>query len=237
LQEVASWDPFGNWELNTRPEGTAEDDLLAALDLFYGQVDVDLARRFLGRCLEITQRTLAENKLQSPRCVENAPENRGYLLRVQTYARAILGESWDETALLEASGAIEEACNGYPKRKWDDYQEARYLEAVRLALLSGNAESVQRLLQRRRAFRAHVEEHEFLKVLAAALTARVPVRDETFRIRFDAYFDQVRNPDYSPVEYSRVPILRLEMGLLRDKYLISPNGKIDWQRALDAIAE
>lgn len=235
--EVAGWDPYGNWELNTRPDGRAEDNLLYALEVLFGRGDTDLARRFLERCLAISERTLAENKLQSPRCLENYPENRGHLLRARTYARALLGEPLDEAALRQASAAIEEACADYPKRKWDDMQEARYLEAIRPALLSGSAEATQRLFRRRRAFSTHLEEFELLKVLVAALPDGLPVRDEGFRVRFDAFFDQVRAPDYDPEEFSRVAILRLETGLLRDKYMVSLDGKIDWQRAIDAIAE
>ncbi|MBI1915555.1 MAG: hypothetical protein HYS12_12605 [Planctomycetes bacterium] len=143
----------------------------------------------------------------------------------------------DQAALLAASADYESACAGYPKRKWDDFQEAKYLEAVRLALLSSSAETAQRLLYRRRAFPWHVQEHRLLQAFQGALTAGVPRWDAGFLSCFDAYFDQVRDPGYKPVEWSRVPILRLELGLLRDKFLISPDGRIDWQRAIDAIAE
>jgi hypothetical protein len=235
-QDVVGWNPFDGWELDTAPESAAEDKLLDAVEILYGRGDADLAQRFLERGLEITERTLAEGKLLSPLCQDHAPQNQGDLLRARTYSLAMLGKPVDEASLLAASAAIEEACAKHPRGNWDDYEEAKYLSAVRLALLGGSAQTTQRLLQQRRAFRSHVEEHELLQALTTALSAGVPVRDEAFKSRFDAYFDQVRDPDYDPEEYSRVPILRLEIGLLRDKYLISPDGQIDWQRAIDAIA-
>lgn len=234
---VASWDPFEDWELNTRPDGTAEDQLLYAVEIIAGRGEFELARQFLDRCLMIADRALRENTLQSARCLENAPENLGRLKRTQAYARAILGEPFDESAMLEASGVFEEACADYPRRKWDDFQEATYLEAIRLGLLSGSAATIQRLLQRRRSFSSHVEEHDLYRALAVASAVGRIVQDDAFRNRFDAFFDLVRNPNYDPVEYSPVPILRLEISLLRDKYLISSSGTIDWQRAINAMAE
>jgi hypothetical protein len=234
--QVATWDPFKDWELSTAPENRAEENLLDALEILYGHGDADLARRFLEHCLLIAERTLAEDKLRSPRCKDNYPKNRGILIRARTYARAILGSPLEEVALLEASAEFERACAEYPKHKWDDYREETFLAAVRLAIIGGDGEQVKRLLRRRRLFRWHPEQDELLRALASSLQASSPQKDELFKARFKAYFDRVRDPNYNPQAFSRVPILRLELGILQDKYLFSSDRVVDLQRTIDAIA-
>jgi hypothetical protein len=158
-------------------------------------------------------------------------------LRTRAYAQALLGRPLDQAALLAASADYESVYADYPMRRWNHFEEATYLEAIRLALLGGSTETAQRLLNRRSRFRTHLEEQALLRHLAASLTTATPVQTDGFAARFDAFFDQVRNPLYDPPEYSRRPILRLELALLREKYLISSDGHIDWQRAIDAIGE
>jgi hypothetical protein len=235
LIQILGWDPFRNWELNTGPEGLTEDYLFHGLKILYSQGDADLARRFLERCLLIAERAMAEEKLQSPRCRDNFPLNRGRLLRARAYAQGILGAPWDEATLRQAATDFEQTCAGYPKHKWDELEEDTYLAAVRLALLGADGDRVQRLLSRRRAFRWRAEQHELVKALLPLL--RTPAREEALQARFDTYFDQVRDPNFKPEGYMPLDVLRLELSLLRDKYLISSEQQIDWQRTIEAVAQ
>jgi hypothetical protein len=243
--EVAGWDLFEQWDLETKPDWNAERNLRSALELFYGRGDADLARRYLERCLAIAERTLAEDKLRSPRCRDAFPENRGILLRACAFARALLGNPLEEAALRESSAAFEEACANFPKHKWDDFQENTYLSAIRLALVAGDAETVQRLLTRRRVFRWFPEQDDLFRGLLHLLQTSAPP-DESFQDRFKVYFDRVRDPKYKPQVqmnsgifdvYVRRDMLRLEIGILYDKYFLSPTKTIDWQQTIDAIAE
>lgn len=234
--QVAHWDPFKDWDLDTAPDKGVEYNLSDGLRILYGHGDADLARRFLEHCLAIAERTLAEDTLVSPRCRDRFPENRGILIRARTYARGLLGCPLEETALRKASADFEQACATFPKHKWDDFQENTYLAVVRLALVASDGARAQQLLTRRRRFRWFPEQDEILRGLASALLA-TSLPDDRFRAYFKAYFDQVRDPAFNPAVYTRVPLLRLELGILYDKYLVSPNQTVDWQRTIDAIAE
>jgi len=245
LIKISTWDPYGNWELNTMPDSSTEHFLLYGLDILYGHGDACLARLFLEYCLAIAERTLAEDKLQSPRCRDTFPENRGILLSARTYAQAVLGSPLDAVALRQAAADFEQACADFRKHKWDDFQENTYLSAVRVALVAGDAETVQRLLTRRRVFRWFPEQDELFRGLLPLLqTSTAP--DADFQARFKAYFDCVRDPNYKPQMqvrtgiydvYVRRGVLRLEMGILYEKYFLSPDRTINWQRTIDAIAD
>jgi hypothetical protein len=205
------------------------------LEILYGRGDADLAQRFLERCLLIAERAFAEDKLQSPRCRNSFPENRGQLLRVRAYAQAILGGLLEEADLLKASADYEQVTASYPKHKWDDLQEDTYMTVVRLALLASDRERVQRLLTRRRAFRWRPEEHDLWTSLLPLNETRA--RDEALEARFKMYFDRIRDPNFKPEGFMQRDFVRLELGMLWDKYFVSPDRQIDWQRTIDAIAE
>jgi hypothetical protein len=234
--QVSTWDPFKNWELSTAPDNRAEDELINALAVLYGHGDTDLARCFLERCLQVAERTLAEDKLRSPRCRDNYPDKLGRLLRARTYAQALLGAPVPAAAWQEAAAAFEQACATYPKHKWDDFLEETLLASVRLALMGGDSDRVQRLLKRRRVLRWYPEQDDLVRGLAAALQAGSPPTDEDFRARARAYFNQVRDPDYYPNVGTNFAMLRLEIGALYDKYLVSLDNTINWQRTIEAIA-
>ncbi len=233
---MVEWDPFEDWERNTAPDSAAERNLMAALEILYGRGDAELARRYLERCLRIGERALAEGVLHMERCKVHAPQNQGVLRRALAYARALLGTHLQAETLLAAEAPFEAACAGFTRRRWDTFDSEVYLSALRLALLADSADVVERLSRLRRPTRAHREQHELLTELAAAVSANERIQDKTYQTRFDTFFDLARHPEYDPAEYSDIRVLRLDLGLLRDKFLVSPDGEIDWQRAIDAIA-
>lgn len=235
--EILTWDPFANWESNSAPESLAERLCEHGLAILCGGGDPEQARRFLENCLRIAERTLAERKLESlPWCKSKFPKNRGELLRARTFAQALLGGSLNEAALRQAAADIEEFSHGFPKGKWDDLEEADYLGSVRLALLGGDPEMPARLFKRRRVIRWHAEEYALLKGLADSPQPPPPQPDLPLLVRFDAYFERIRDPKYKSEVYQQTDVLRPELAALRDKYFVSPDGRVDFQRVVQAIS-
>jgi hypothetical protein len=234
--EILTWDPFRSWERNSIPESTAARYFSSGLNILCGGGGPEQGRRFLQHCQQIAERALAEGKVESPLCKDRFPLNRGQLLRVSTYARALLGGPLDEGALRQAAADFEQWSQRFPKHKWSDYQEAHYLAGVRLALLGNDRERVARLCSRRRALRWHGEEYALLKDLAGGPQPPPPQGESPLLARFDVYFDSVRDPNYISEGYQEVEALRVELAALRDRWFDSPDGRIDFNRVIDSIS-
>ncbi len=56
------------------------------------------------------------------------------------------------------------------------------------------------------------------------------------RRRFEEYFDYIRDPQLKTDLFLERDVLRLELGALRDKYFVSPDGRIDWPRVVEAVS-
>ena len=229
--EILTWDPFRDWERSRAPESTVGNYFWLGLEVLCGEGDPEQARSLLEYCLRIADRTLAERKLESLLCKDSFPENRGELLRVRAYAQGLLGGPLDEGALRQAAADFEGHTLRFPKHKWSDLQEAEYLATVRLALLGNDGEILARLFKRRRVMRWHAEEYALLRSLADG-----PQRDSPLLANFDAYFDRIRDPKYKPEVYLRLKVLRPELAALRDKYFVSSDGPVDFQRVVGAIS-
>jgi hypothetical protein len=233
--EILTWDPFKNWEINRSPEGSVEDDVLLSAKILFGNGRPALAKAFLEQGLKIAERIVKEIRLKSPLCADTFPKNRASLFRSMAYARMMLGGALDERMLQQASADYEQWCATTIKsKKWDEMDEAWYLDSVRLALIGGDRARAKGLLEERRSFRWQREEAALLMGLASA--PGVPLKDARLQERFEAFFDLVRNPHYKSEVFCESQVLRIELGMLRDKYLISPDGTIDWPRTVAAIS-
>lgn len=232
--EILTWDPFKDWQVDRMPEMGVGEELRAGLYIAYARgTDYEQAVAFFRRACQVAQRAIDEDKLTSPHSNSSFPLNRGVLYRAYSYARAILGEQLDVRALAQSSRDFEEWCKGYKKSEWDSQAQANYLSAVRLAIVAGEIDRAQELLKTRKSFTWHKTEHEVWKRL---VELRGDVRtDAEFGGRFGEYFDKLRDPRFAPDVYMETDILRLELAAIRDKYLISEDGVIDWSRAVDSV--
>jgi hypothetical protein len=230
---ILAREPFVDWELNTAPEETAEDQLKYALVLRYGQVTGALVEAFLNRCFAILDRMREENLLESPKfpLPEIPPIHKATWRRARTFALVLLGKPLDHGALREAApDFLAWALDG----DWDAMTEHKYLQAVRLLLIAGDVEKCAELLQTRKRFEWHGEQAESLRELVRA--SAFPVRDEAILERFDVVFNPLRHPDVRTKAFTEVAKTRLELGAIRDKYFVSTDGTIDWDRTIDAIS-
>lgn len=230
-------DPFANWDRNTMPESQVEWDLERALDVYYANADESLARQYLNRCLRVAKRILDENKLvELDKGGEGLfPVKRGRTYRAQAYAQALLGRDVDRELLIRASKDYEDYCNGVGKSPWDSQAQCYYLNAVTLSLLADDRARARELLATKRSFKWHAEQFALYQELAQT-TAEPPIPDPALLERFNRFFNEVRDPKYDPKVFIEPGTLRFELGALRDKYFISSNGEIDWQRVIEAVS-
>ena len=232
--EVLMWDPFREWERNSMPEVSVQQEFRGGLYVAYAfGSDHEQAMAFLRRTCQVAQRVIDEDKLTSPVCQSRFPKNRGTLYRAYTYARAILGRSLDIEALRQSSRDFEEWCKRYEKGEWDSQAQANYLSAVRLSLIAGDIDRARELLKTKRSFKWHNTEHGLWKLL---VEKREQARgDAEFIALFNYYFAKLRDPSVVPDVYMETDVLRLELAVIADKYITSDDGRIEWPRAVDSV--
>jgi len=208
------------------------------LEFFYAQWNDPDGRSFLEQATTVADRALREEKYRGTEFLEASfPQNHGFLLRVRSYANALLGHTLDEAALHQAAIDCEEYSKKFAKKKWDSHDQADYLAAVRLALVAGDLNHACRLLDTRKSFKWHFEEFEILKGIADGLAQKMGEKDRVIMLALlDSYFNKIRDPNFKPDVYMEAQILRLELGAIRDKYFISGDGVINWQRVIEAIS-
>lgn len=236
VKDVAT-DPFLDWDLNTMPESSVEWNMFMALEICYANADESLAHRYLQRCLQVVERIFHEDRLIElhKRGKGLFPVNRAAVYRAQAYAQALLGRGLDKNLLARAATDYEDYCNGEGKSPWDSQAQCYYLNAVTLILLAGDRQRARELLAIKRSFKWHAEQFVLYQELAQT-TTEPPIQDPTLPDRFGRFFDEIRNPGYDPEAFIEKSTLRFELGALRDKYFISQNGEIDWQRVIDAVS-
>lgn len=228
-------DPLDGWARNHMPEMMVEEEMNAGLRIAYAfSTDHEQAVAFFRRACSVAQHAIHEDKLTSPMCNSSFPLNRGILYRAYTYARALMGEPVDIEALRQSSRDFEEWCKGYKKGEWDSQSQANYLAAVRLSLIGGDIDRVRDLLKTKRSFKWHNTENGLWKMLVEKGERRGD--DGEFVALFNYHFGKLRDPRLVPDVYMETDVLRLELAVIADKYIVSPDGRIDWRRAVESVS-
>lgn len=157
---------------------------------------------------------------------------RANALEVKVLANAILGNGLDIKALCDAATDL---VKWALHERWDDQSEDAYLRAVRLLLIAGDIPKASELLRSRKKFKWHGEQAAVLRRLIVCKDR--PIKDLEFRGEFDKVFDPQR-PRYviDQKAFTNVSTTRIELGAIRDKYFVSTDLGIDWDRAIDAVS-
>jgi hypothetical protein len=142
--EMATWDPFVDWDKNRMPELLCENALILGLKILYGRLEPHLAQVFLDQCIAMCNRIVSERTVQSDACIGSFPKNRGRVTRSLYYASALNGIQREDSELGAASQDFAEWCHNSCV-SWDAQSQSYYLTAVRLALLAHDVERAWRL--------------------------------------------------------------------------------------------
>jgi hypothetical protein len=233
--EMATWDPFVDWDKNRMPELLCENALILGLKILYGRLEPHLAQVFLDQCIAMCNRIVSERTVQSDACIGSFPKNRGRVTRSLYYASALNGIQREDSELGAASQDFAEWCHNSCV-SWDAQSQSYYLTAVRLALLAHDVERAWRLGEARakRGFRHQADLWQITRATLEA--ARSGPSADSLSLVTD-FFDLIRDPGFRPSAYSELDILRLEVSALRELYCINPGQPICWERVVCAISE
>lgn len=206
--------------------------------------DVARARVFLCRAIRNADRMIAEQRyLDTELAKAGHPMQLAVIMRGRAYASWLLGERLDRRTLRQVAEYIVTFC----RTKTDDRKSFTdsmtmndYLQAVRAAMIASDLDYAGELLKVQDRFRwHHAQEFELWRQLVRGY----PDVTDSFEEKFEAFFDLVRDPDFSdadeigPVAVDR-DTLALETGIIREMYIVSTSAldPIDPQAVIEAIA-
>lgn len=257
---------FVDWGKITLPFGIAADDLGSAIDIGSIFPTHEYYSTFLTWANEAADRALSDErfnidpeaerlkgnpnwgKLCGWRTEGSYPGNHGAILAAGCMASALRdGTELDQSALLLAADEIAESALDGGSKMWDYIAQSEYLRCVRLALVAGNVDKAQHFLKNiRRKFKHTFVHHEWLQKLANAITAAhgAPLGPEAAE-HFQAFFDQVRNPAYRLPSnqaggidlYANLSLLRLELAIIQQRYLMAQPLAGNWPQVLALISQ
>jgi len=225
---VALEDRLTDWSKSFQlPESVASMPLENALLCLYAADQVH-GNQFLERAVTFADRLIAEDRCHAnPTVKQGYPRNEGVILRSRNYARWLLGQRLDQSALRIVAGHLTTWCLTKAidhARFHDSITMSIYLDGVRAAMVSGDVEYVRELLATKHAFRWH---HAKERELWTRLAATYPELDSEFRDDVEGFFDRVRDPDFQELPDGRVPtyinrkMLALESGIIRQMYVMN----------------
>lgn len=228
--------PFEKWDRDSKPEWTAEWELRNALRVLYATAERAIADKFLSAALEVVARAFAEDKFHSKYAEMAFPENRGSALRARAYACAIKTGTFDASDLVNSGRDIEAYWSKFGPEDWDSQTQAYFLDVVRMALIAGDLVGARNVLQTKRSFKWHAEEHRLLKNLIEEALYGTPIRNEQLLSHITEFFDEIRDPDFKPNSYMELEIVRLEWGAIINKYF-ETGASIDWNRVIELVSQ
>ena len=230
---IIARDPYKDWDLDCAPEISVNFALFLALNIAFADPDHELVGRFLSRAVEIADRAFAEDKFRNELCRGPYPYNVARALRIKAHCLSIMTGVTQEQLLREASEHFLKYCQR--ETDWTWLEETYYLNGVRTALLAGDHSLAQTVYQVGRLPEGD-EEPPILKALIAAARSGERLH-ATAQTSLENLFERVRDPQHRkgsmPLETMIGPF---EIACVRDKYLVSRDGNIDWRRVISDFA-
>lgn len=258
---------FVTWHQLHMPSGPVERDLDSVIDIGCVFPAHPYYSVFLTWACEAADRALSDPRFDIDAEAERSkgmvgwqkligwktegvyPGNHGTTLAAACFARALRdGSELDLAALLLAGDEIAESSLYGGSKFWDLISESEYLRCVRLALVAGNVEKAQYFLKNiRRKFKHTFVHQEWLQALANAISAApgAPLGEES-TAHFQAFFDQVREPACRQLPknqtgginlHANLSILRLELAIIKQRYILAKPLVGNWQQVLSLISE
>lgn len=257
---------FVGWNLSTMPALNVEMDLDNALTISVVYPTHEYAKTFLSWANEAADRALADIRFTYDPDEEFAkgnpdplskrgwkipgifPGNHGSTLAAACFARSLRDNSeLDEAALLQAAQEISESALDTTSSEWTCMPQSDYLRCIRLSLLAGRTDKAMGFFKNiRRKFKATQQHHQWLQDLCMAIEeAKGGALSEAAVVAFQTFFDVVRDPairsvgdekDGSAVS-TNISLLRLELALIKQRYIWRQPIQGNWTAILGLISE
>jgi hypothetical protein len=258
--------PFVNWHLLARPAGVVEEYLGYCMNIYCVYPSHDFVKTFLEWANEAADRALTDIRFKYDPDEERAkgnpdplakrgwkipgiyPGNHGSTLAAACFARSLRDNSeLDEASLLQAAQEISESALDTTSREWTCMPQSDYLRCIRLCLLAGRTDKAMGFFKNtRRKFKATQHHHQWLHDLCMAIEeAKEGPLSERAVAAFQTFFDVVRDPairsvgdekDGSAVS-TNISLLRLELALIKQRYILRQPIQGNWTAILMLISE
>jgi len=257
---------YVNWEKLWMPHGPAESYLEYAIEIgciFYGH---EYYLLFLSWANETANKALSDERFNIDPEAEPPPRgeagkktrgwktegtfpgNHGKTVAAACFARALRDNSGidNESLLLAADEIAESAIDGGMKF-WDHIAQSEYLRSVRLSLIAGDVGKAEGFFKRNhRKFNFTHSHEQWLKRLIEDIQAADdrPLSGEAEQ-HFQRFFDQVRDPDAKLPSnqsdgtdlFANISILRLELAIIKQRYVLKQPIAGNWTSILRFISE
>lgn len=179
------------------------------------------------------------------------PGNHGSTLAAACFARAMRDNSaLDDASLLLAADEIALSALDTTSQEWRESPQSDYLRCIRLTLIAGRVDKAQAFFKNcRRKFKFTQEHYTWLqnlcKGIEAAQSGAGGILDATAVEAFQDFFDQVRNPAIRSVGEEKngnavctdISLLRLELALIKQRYVLQRPYAGNWSDILGLISE
>ena len=242
-----------DWPRLASPEGL-DLDLKIAVDIALGDFQHLYVRKFLGWAIEGLEKASIDPrfgtddpKVRGWKVEGTFPGNHGQVLVALALARAMRDDAEPDSAML-AQGAREIAQTELLESGtyWGEAQSG-YMRAINLLLIAGEVAEAKAMFKTRKKF-AYTQQHfDWLKTFAMAIPDQPPhvLTDPAPHHHFQGKFDMYRNPAYLPPSKDdhggnltgSITLLRLEIALLKQKYILGQPVSGHWSDVITHISE
>lgn len=256
---------FANWDRSFNPNSMMEEDLASAIDIGVVTQIHEYFRIYLSWAVEAADRALRdvrftidpesdgeEHDIELKKrgwCNEGVyPGNHGSTLAGGCFAWALRDNNeLDTTSLLLAADEIAESAMHGGLKFWDYVAQSEYLRSVRLSLIAGDVEKAASFFKNcRRKFKFTYVHEQWLKRLIEDIQAAgdAPLSGDAEQ-HFQNFFDQVRDPDAKLASnqsdgtdlFANISILRLELAIIKQRYVLKQPIAGNWKSILCLISE
>ena len=241
-----------DWPRLASPEGL-DLDLKIAVDIALGDFQHPYVRKFLGWAIEGLEKALSDPRFETDDLALRGwkkegvfPGNHGQVLVALALARAMRDDAGPDSAML-AQGAREIAQTELEAGSYWSQGQSGYMRAINLLLIAGEVAKAKAMFKTRKKF-AYTQQHfDWLKTFVMAIPDQSPhvLTDPAMHQHFQGKFDMYRNPAYvAPSKDDHggnltgsTTMLRLELGLLKQKYILGQPIGGRWGGVIAHISE
>jgi hypothetical protein len=118
---------------------------------------------------------------------------------------------------------------------WDANEQGRYEDGLELLLMACLLDEAAEMIRSARSMRGKGVKERFTGSKAIVKAGTCPITDPKVRDAYMAMFDAVRDPQFDTRGGCPLTVVeKFSLGVLWDKYFVSTDGTIDWDRALEA---
>lgn len=245
VHEKYSADNFERIAKTALPGATVTSAFSYVVDIGCVDPNHPYVRDFLAWTIEMGEAMLADAGRWATQWAVLGHAQRSRLNGVLAISYGLRDDGAPGPALLKA--CRDDAVAAYAEAEgenWDERAQSEYLVAIQFCLISGDVSGATEMFGVKRRFALTQHWHDWLAGFLGHIEAATGGRlaGAAAVAEFDEFFDRVRDPRFKPVKEKgkwmsvSLPLLRLQLAILRHKYV--DNGPVAgcWSQILRSIA-